>query len=625
MIMITITSATAKRDLLEKLATQANNYGKLIVDVDSLPTFLTTPIAFTIFTYQISNYPRHIAWTSENPNILEFLKTCQVEVILAGDFSEDNNNISTSYAQIIPSNQIIEIEAESSKPLININPFEEVENQLENSEVQTIGPASYPKLQAIDLFKKDFNYSPSSLLDIGFAEESVKLGEIKKQSNSFSKPQFFVQPNPDLTKPSQVIEEKDLNTDKKIATLQNNLEQNLDSWLERIENTRQALNSIKSVEQKKVKKPNFFIRSFQFSIVTAILSSVVLGMWTLFPTNVYSLNVVPDKKEKSSQLTLSPSRFLSQNRNLNTTGEIEASGKEMINLSQARGKVTIVNRSGGSVSFNRSGIILVGSNGLEYKHVPVNGEPGTFTVPERSDLSGENLTINIEASGSGSNYNLPKDSTLKVLNLRRDLIGSLLQAVVSEEVSITKETGKKVVQAEDLKKLEDRSNQKIQELVKPEIQSIKNEDTYADPSWYSLQDIKHIYTRNIGDIADTIGITSTTKAKIYYLNKSLLEDELKLTVADLKRLVEIKSIDYDGSDFGKIDKPITLNLNYIYSQKIELNESELATKLANDDFSKAKDDLQQNYPQIKDIQKKEQGVRLPGVPARVNVSINQKD
>ena len=56
MIMITITSATAKRDLLEKLATQANNYGKLIVDVDSLPTFLTTPIAFTIFTYQIRIY-----------------------------------------------------------------------------------------------------------------------------------------------------------------------------------------------------------------------------------------------------------------------------------------------------------------------------------------------------------------------------------------------------------------------------------------------------------------------------------------------------------------------------------------------------------------------------------------
>lgn len=622
--MITITSATAKRDLLEKLATQANNHGKLIVDVDSLPTFLTTPIAFTIFTYQISNYPRQIAWTSENQNILEFLKTCQVEVIVAGDFSEDVNNVSTSYTQIIPNNQIIEIETDSNNT-IAVNSLKETEMELKNLEVQKNESISYPKLKAVDLLKKDVNYSPSSLLDAGFVEESLKLEERKNQSTNFSKPQFFVQTSSDLSRSSQVIEEKDLSTDKKIITIQNDLEQNLDTWLERIENTRQALNSIKSVEQKKFKKPNFFIRTFQFGVVTAVLSSIVLGMWTLFPTNVYSLNVVPDKKEKSSQLTLSPSRFLSQSRNLNSPGETEASGKELINLNQARGKVTIVNRSGGPVSFNRSGIILVSSNGLEYKHVAVNGEPGTFTVPERSDLSGENLTINIEAAGGGSNYNLPKDSTLKVLNLKRDLIGSLLQAVVSEEISVTKETGKKVVQAEDLKRLEDQSNKKIQELVKPEIQSIKNEDTYIDPSWYSLQEVKHVYTRNVGDIADTVGITSTAKAKIYYLNKSLLEEELKLTVPDLKRLVEIKSIDYNGNDFGKIDKPITLNLNYIYSQKIELNESELATKLAGDDFSKAKNDLQQNYPQIKDIQKKEQGVRLPGVPARVNVSIDQKD
>lgn len=602
--MITITAATAKRDLLEKLASQANNHSKLVVDVKSLPTFLTTPIAFTIFTYQISNYPRQISWTSENPNILEFLRTCQVETITPSEAAQTQ---STSYTQVIPSNQIIEIELPEEDIVV-------AENVQQNQ--------NQPKLQALDLLKKDFNYQPSTLL----GQPLYDIDDDQEFQNSYTKKGLKLEKVVENSQQNSQAPKKEIfeNT-KKINVLQENLEQNLDNWLERIESTRQALNSLKDVEQKKYRKPNFFLRAFQFGVVSIILSTLVLGMWVFFPTNVYSLDVVSDKKDVSSELTLSPNRFLKQDRNINETDQIQATGKETINLNQARGKVTIVNRSGGAVSFNRAGIILVSSNGLEYKHIPVNGEPGTFTVPARSDLSGQNLTLTIEASGSGSNYNLPKDSTLRVLNLKRDLIGSLLQAVVSEDVNVLKETGSSIVRNEDLKSLENQVSKKIEDSIAPLINSIKNEDIYTDPSWYNLEDLKYVYTQNVGDVAETVGVTATAKVKIYYLNKSLLEEELKLIVKDLKRLISVKSITYTGEGFGEVSNPITLNLDYIYSEKIDLDQTELANKLANSDFSTAKSDLQEDYPQIKNIEKQEQGVRLPGVPARVNVTINQKD
>jgi|LakMenEpi03Aug12_release.lakeMendotaPanAssembly.Ray.scaffolds.fasta_scaffold34613_5 hypothetical protein len=608
--MITITSATAKRDLLEKLASQANNHSKLVVDVRSLPTFLTTPIAFTIFTYQISNYPRQISWTSENPNILEFLRTCQVETLTPSQ-AQESEIPSTSYTQVIPSNQIIEIELPEQEISV-AEGIEQTQNQ--------------PKLQALDLLKKDFNYQPSSLLGEPLYDSSHDHQVFENNQNRELKKE------PDLEKNSkndqriyETPKKEIFENTKKINILQDNLEQNLDNWLERIESTRQALNSLKDVDQKKFRKPNLFFRTFQFGVVSIILSALVLGMWVFFPTNVYSLDVVSDKKDVSSQLTLSPNRFLKQDRNINETDQIQATGKETISLNQARGKVTIVNRSGGAVSFNRAGIILVSSSGLEYKHIPVNGEPGTFTVPARSDLNGQNLTLTIEASGSGSNYNLPKDSTLRILNLKRDLIGSLLQAVVSEDINVLKETGSNIVQNEDLKSLENQVNKKVEESIKPLINSIKNEDIYTDPSWYNLEDLKYVYTQNVGDVAETVGITATAKVKIFYLNKSLLEEELRLTVPDLKQLISVKSITYTRDGFGGISNPINLNLDYIYSEKIDLDQTELANKLANSDFSTAKSNLQEDYPQIKNIQKQEQGVRLPGVPARVNVTINQKD
>jgi hypothetical protein len=45
--------------------------------------------------------------------------------------------------------------------------------------------------------------------------------------------------------------------------------------------------------------------------------------------------------------------------------------------------------------------------------------------------------------------------------------------------------------------------------------------------------------------------------------------------------------------------------------------------LNQNELGKAKEDLQKQYPNIKDIQKTETGLSLPGIPSRLEISIKE--
>lgn len=640
--MLAINSTLTKKELLQNLASVATETQDLIVEIQSLPTFLATPIAFTIFNYQISNYPRKIYWTSNSDQILEFLQVCQVDI-----FDQKTAD---------PEQNIVTVEAipeKSSQESSNLNSFEIIQPQTEYTEAEFV-EKELPKkpdldfnemakndsedfsdsffyglknkISAEDLLKKD-HYSPSSLL--GKDLENFDINKIYKvEKKDSSKPSLAFRPNSDvldeqvlLSYKSEVVNDKEeqVNTQEDV---QPPFEQNLDNWLEKIEATRIALNGLKQEEKRQVKKPSIFLKTMQFTAAMVMLSAFVLVFYTLFPTNVYSVNVVPQKKATQTTIDLPVSKFLIQNRNFNAASETAGTGAEIVNLNQARGKVLLVNRSGGSISFNRNGIILISSNGSEYRQLAVSGDPGTYVIPARSNVVGGSVEISVQSVKNGTDFNLPKDSVLKVYNLNRDLIGGLFSGTVTEDINVSKASGKKIIQSQDLKKIQQENLLDLEQQSQTELQLIANETTFTDPKWYSLSEVIDVFTHASGDVAETVGATTTAKSKLYYLNQNLLEDELKKVNEDMSKIINISNLSYTG-DFSRSDSNIQLVIDYQYTQKINIDENELVDRLNNDDFSKSKSDLKDSYPQITEIKKEEQGIRLPGVPARVNVNIDR--
>jgi hypothetical protein len=94
--MIVLNISTSKKELLDHLAKAVNEPdSEVYIKLDSLPVFLRTPISFTVFNYQISNYPKKIIWATKDPDILGFLQKCNVATLdLSGYQSISLINIS---------------------------------------------------------------------------------------------------------------------------------------------------------------------------------------------------------------------------------------------------------------------------------------------------------------------------------------------------------------------------------------------------------------------------------------------------------------------------------------------------------------------------------------------------
>ena len=78
--MLIITNQITKTELLKEMSNSlANSETSLHLEVESLPNFLNTGVAFTIFNYQISNFPKPVFWLSYDNSIVQFLHNCHAK------------------------------------------------------------------------------------------------------------------------------------------------------------------------------------------------------------------------------------------------------------------------------------------------------------------------------------------------------------------------------------------------------------------------------------------------------------------------------------------------------------------------------------------------------------------
>lgn len=635
--MLKINQSTQKKELLNWLANLANTSGDLIVDIQSLPNFLATPIAFTIFNYQISNYPRSIVWTSKHPSIVKFLSDCQVEYIDPASEPNSQATVVESSTQI-PRTNIKEVVKEESiektpevksKPFSGFTPASKAKTSIENSgPVNQIKASQPPSVQveetavnqpspiatekqasaepkiaftkagklSVDRLLGADTYRPSLLLESTNA--NIQQSQLKSAN---SKPIFSVEAKPKEAQPET--------------------EQNLDNWLERINATRQALDSNKA---KVFATPSpWRVKVWQFVSVAAILSLLILSLVSVFPTQIYSVEVKALEKPGSKSIDISMSDLKANEYDLEAKVTTTPTGIEQRTLNNARGFVLVENLSGSAVSFNKEGIILQSSSGREFRHLGKSNEPGTFSIPARSNLNGGNQTIEIEAQTAGQGGILAKGEKLKILNLKRDSIGSLLTATVIEGVDLTAETGNKIVQDSDRQALQEKANQDIGSLVGEKVNLLsENELLITDSKWFETDVVNYQFSSGVGQVAPEISLVASTKAKIYTLSLDNLKARLLEITPEATSVLEVTEIQ-KLAGLPSANNPTSLQVEYTFQEKLDFSQDEIVKIVSENNTQQAKEKLKETYPNVLDLQRRESGFDLPGVKPIISIEINE--
>ncbi len=132
--MININFQTTKNELLEKLTLEANETGELKIFIESLPIFLNSEVAFTVFNYQISSYPRDIIWVSESEEIAEFFEDLDINFEFLGMKDEAEEEIKTESVVEIKENPRSKFDIgyqNKVTTLIDLDPQEDVKKEEE--------------------------------------------------------------------------------------------------------------------------------------------------------------------------------------------------------------------------------------------------------------------------------------------------------------------------------------------------------------------------------------------------------------------------------------------------------------------------------------------------------------
>jgi hypothetical protein len=686
--MITITEHTTKKDLLNQLARVANEEGTLFVNLESRPNFLATPISFTIFNYQISNYPRKLVWNSDRPAIRNFLRDCHVEYVdhQATYANYQNNNVEeedtfedtviqevntahdpvepayqaetqaveepeaqVSYQQTQPKTNEETIAAFAEPPARSYHTFIDVGDQY-HTPVEEQTPAAPSQQPAIEASKTSLKQStPSS---ISHPEFNPQLSE--QSSNTTHS--LVAQPSQDTQhvfsaeellkkgsyQPSTLLDKVRSDVPAPVAPIEAEVQaeyspltpnqfsvgapqgpnqQNLDHWLERIESTRKALNSVR-FQPTPQRSP--LVSFMRFSTVSAALSVIVSGIILFFPTNVYSLEVASLEAQDELPIQIDLEEMGLQESRIDSSVSATPTGEERTQLSRARGSVVIVNTSGNTVSFDKSGIILRASNGQEYRHIPKNSEPNTFRVPARSNINGGNVTIEIEALNEGAGGELGQGEVLSMYNLNRDLLGRAITAQVPNEISTNAATGNFFVTEEDQDDLRAKANQQIGSLINQKIsEAAENERLITDPTWFTTGENSYNFSHNVQEVASELTLDTTTPVTVYNLAQETLEAKIKERNLEVDSITAVTEIIKEG-DFD-LTSGVELQVQYTYIKKNSINQEEVARILSSGDFEAAREEVKEEFPEIQDIQVQSAGIDLPGVPQKVNLEFLEQD
>jgi len=590
--MIEINSNTSKKQLLENLTREAVSIDDLYILIDSLPIFLGTTISFTVFNYQISNYPRKVFWTSQNPEVIDFLSNCKA-----------NTKDPESANPVIIEPKSLPLETLQPSPVI---------------EIQPIIPQVSTKSQSITASTEFSNFKFPEFKDFtGF----------KPNPSNFSVNSLLERDN---YTPSSLLE----NAEPQILPQQPE-SQNFDSWLTKIEATKKALTNLSPQEETNYLpylrpepeiQPNFIqiksapklVRILATSLVFSLIAVVFL---VLFPTKAYTLEIRQVPIEEGATLEVPQNKFSSKQTSLSVETEIPASGQKEVQTERSTGKVALINRGSKEVTLNNGSFRLV-NNGKEYQSITNSSLPKSFSIPAKNNINtgDTSLEFQIQATKTGSEYNLDENTRFDIENLLGQKVCSSCFAVATTQIKNTNLSGKKMVTDADQSLLRTNSEALLDQKKVKEIPKLQEENIFTNSSWFKNLDSKYTFNKNIGDETEKVSLKVDVSTQVYYLPQIEIEKLLQAKNQEINKFTDVTLIETTGI-FDGSDKKLKLKMYYTYTKKTSLDKEEITQVLTEKNFDIAKSDIQKKYPSIKNIDKKETGVQVPGLPSKVDINL----
>jgi hypothetical protein len=610
--MIKITKDTFQKLLLTELSGQSKMPGDLYIYVESLPLFLSTSIAFKIFNYQLRNFPRQVIWTAADERILHMMSLVDLPV-----------------KPHLTKEEILRFEQESSTPkrLTGEKQVSSVDNQKTNETsttenfIETVVSKNEQKKQTALITSENKDQAKLSLKELF-------------ESADYNR--------------STLIDSEDLDSGilSKGKTLQD-----LDSWIDRIEATKKALNSMKgqdnlendfiveSIENinpgntptftsflqfkkyKKQPKAYLFITSFfSFALI------FIIGM-VFFPTNAYTLEINSPSDSATINLSIPSTAFSKQAIKTSAITSIPTSGDNQNGSERATGKIDLINKSSKSVSLINGSFKLV-KDGKVYTHLRNSTLPEQIILAPFNDLNP--ITITVQADELGSESNQSANSIFEILNVLDQKPCSSCFGIATSDIIAANISGKKIVTEADQSLLRANIDAILAQQKISKIQALKEDkagidDIVTNYDWYNNISSSYVFEPNLGDVSADTNLQSSVDTDIYYIPQAMLSDILVRENNAIDKVIEINILDSVGQFKDKVSD-IKIKVNYKFTKKIDLDKKEIEkTITGNTDFINAKEKIQKDYQSIVNIDKKELGLKIPFLPPVTNIKYIQNN
>jgi hypothetical protein len=419
--------------------------------------------------------------------------------------------------------------------------------------------------------------------------------------------------------------------------------QDLDSWIERIEATKTALNSMKGESVDNLETPSLQhnlkniiplppIFSFNkakrkqpqaFLFITTFfgLALVFILVMVFFPTNVYTLEVKPAEDSASINLSIPSSSFTKQSIQLNSDATIPTSGDDQTGTQRATGRVDLINRSSKTVTLTNGSFTLL-KDGKRYTHLRNTTLPEEITIPPLNEKNPVNILV--QSNEPGTDYNLPADTTFEILNIIGQKPCNSCYGVSTTTIQAGDGTGKKIVTEADQSLLRATVDGALAQQRITKLQEIKEEkngvdDIVVNNDWYHNTNSNYTFNPDLGQSSVQTSLTAIVQSDIYYLPKATLNELLQRENNDIDSVLELSILESNGK-FGDSASDIKLKLSYKFSKKVDIDKNSIEKTIkANQDFSKAKDEVQKNYQSITGMEKKELGIKIPLLPSATSI------
>ncbi len=563
--MIRITKDTYQKLLLAELGKVSSQPDDLVIDVESLPIFLSTGIAFKIFQYQLRNYPRKIIWKTQQPHIKELLDKAEILKDTISTISpQRNKDVAIPVAN----------PAESS--------FSSVLATLE-------GTSNSEKQQQ---------------------DRQITLQSVFDEQKSH--------PKQHDSKPAKSLQDLDNWIDRIEATKKalNNLK---NDFTQEVEQHASAITPF-------VKTPSLFFtfpKSFSLISIFFIASLVLASSVIFFPTSAYTLEIRPPHKTSSINLIIPFSSFNQEVVTISADAKISSSGVSANQSERAIGTVDIVNKTSKPFELANGSFSLINDD-KTYIHLRNTTLLDKIVIPELNESTP--VSISIQSTEIGEEFSLPKGTVFDIIDSYGTKPCASCFGVATSAIQGQKPADQKVVSDGDHLLLRNTidgkiAQKRVEAITQFRNKSTFNEDIVIDPNWYRNTESTFAFNKDIGELANEVSLTADVVTSLYYLPQSIINNILKTENSEIQTIDSIELLESQGK-FDDSKSDIKIKLMYKYSLKVDLDREKVKQDIIEkdgQDFVSTQEQIRKEYSVVSNIQKQNTGLQVPGIKPAVNV------